>query len=121
MITVSRKTALALNGLGWDKPTKFRWVQYRTTKTWDIALDRELEYLNCTKGFCAPTAQEIIDELPDVVECEKYSILKKLVIYDKGLAIYEDTPYSGSGDNLTEALAQLWLKLKKDNLLPNEV
>lgn len=70
-------------------------------------------YRVCEQVAAAPTAQEIADQLPDRVEHEFPNSLTITKDTDKYWASYDHVDediISVSGDNISEALATLWLE-----------
>lgn len=115
MITVSLETAKKMKDAGWNKQTQFRYCFW-----WDWCKDEftlyheDQERISYTDYYEAPTAQEILDELPSIFIWEWYW---------ESCWIYVNWIWVKSADalfewNLAENLAQLRLRCKENNYLP---
>ena len=107
---VTLETAKKLQLAGWEQPTYYAWWQAVG------AVDFELVGFNPHGGryICAPTAQEIADQLRDY-RLNAHRITDQPWSFE---AIeFEPGEYHGqlvarsTGDTMVEALASLWLKL----------
>ena len=124
---VSLELAKELKEAGWKKETEFYhdWKNDRIiSKIKDIDIGW---YKDC---YSAPLATEILEELPKFIdEDEEYNLHIEKVVNNDFIIRYEDgnaMTYSGRngeedyyscGKSLSDALAKMWLYLKKENLL----
>ena len=110
MITVTKETAQALKEAGWDKECC---LYYETE--YSMPLFYNYEGPNDYFESYAPTAQEMLDEFP-------YDILEycKIYFYKNFVQIEYLSRFNACGDNLAEALAKLWIQLKKENLITDD-
>lgn len=127
--TVSLTTARALKEAGYDKETLFNWQNAESTD--DYGYHKDLWCLTKTdeiwnekyQRISAPCSDEILEELPEhipsghrlvVLKIEKeYCVAYQALIPMSGL--YTHVEYCN--ESLPEALAAMWLYLKKEGLL----
>jgi hypothetical protein len=136
--TVSLETAKALKEAGFNKNTAFYWKPVRgASRTLPLPIFRwELEnYTNCdAEDYAAPTTDELLEALPKVRSLKTDNVEGDGGCLDYNLQIkfrregdYIYVGYvSGSGirsggeqenKSLVEALAQMWLWLRKEGLI----
>lgn len=134
MRTVSLELARQLKEAGYPQEEQlFYWTnsfnhtQYGLTHAVAIGSDGfncypewELSDVMVTEGFASPTADEILDQLPEIIngykaiEIGKYAdkyVIRYQLIDNSLLGIRFDDEF------LVDAAAQCWLYLKKENLL----
>jgi hypothetical protein len=125
-ITTSLAVSKKLKEAGWkwkDAPSTFCWwlqedEEPRVTQSW------------CDKGFCipAPTAEEVLRELPSVIRSEQeyWLTIRREYEHDKRMeVVYEydsddvksNSLHHTTGDTLANAAAELWIYLKTNDLL----
>lgn len=110
---VSLEIAKQLKEAGWTKETEFWWVIY--DKDWFLAhIDEGLTDTN--NQIPAPLATEILEELPKgkIRILNRYKHYEVYFEHDDKLPI--DQQYI-TNMSLPEALANMWLYLKKEKLL----
>lgn len=129
-ICVNRETALDLKDVGWTKECEFMFSEDESPQLILHGIHRS----NDTEGFIeAPTASEIIDELPESIYVPSRGA--SFSIYEMSLMKIKDAKAGESyaiyfeknrvvntfpGKNIAECYALLWIKLKKENLLPTK-
>lgn len=140
-LTVSLDTAKRLKEAGWQQLTYFVYAEsgidnyFAIAKEW--ALDRGV---NLNNHLPAPTLQEILEELPQsiwngicqddklAVQCSAWLEMEVLSDFENETKIYlfvykcskekcNNKFFSTDNHNPTEAVAQLYLKLKENNLI----
>ncbi len=136
---VSLEIAKLLKEAGWKKETEFWWEWGQMSKKWDI-----VKNITCPNNgvdrfgvdyYPAPLATEILEELPRTLERKTKNAdtgHKEMILpYDLRIKLhYHDYPiyvgYIGmqgiqshyeEDNNVINALAKMWLYLKKENLL----
>lgn len=133
MKTVSLELAKSLKEKGYPQGGHFWWDFNGIEDIWILVCEMELpsDYIQ-DSNFYAPTADEILDLLPDYVQFEEHSLPFKLKIH-KELEEYqivyarhrriitEKLDYQERGrcfaDSLADAAAKMWLYLKENDLL----
>lgn len=125
-LVVSLETAKKLKATGWTKPTAFYWVDV-PGQGWVLSEKREecFVWVNPDGGtacyslaavrnyFAAPTAEEILRELPNLIvtktlnRCRTYSLLIKPA--NLGYVLTYGAIALQSAPTLSEAAAQMWL------------
>lgn len=120
--TVSLETARALKEAGWEWPTQFHY----DCNDENYLTDQGGEYYSMD-GFNAPTAEEILSELPCQLKFDNTvgkvgAETKRLVIYKmlSGYTVGYEGPMNfemRKSDSLPNALANLWIWLKKEGLI----
>lgn len=117
-ITVSLETAMKLKEAGREKECSFYY------QLWELRYYTRWQTVQLYDDtFVAPTAQEILDEFEQVKERVKiiwsYPDWRACFLKDSR----SDYDYSGRGDTVTEALADLWVECKEQwylDTLPKE-
>jgi len=116
---VSLEIAKQLKEVGWKKDTMFWWCNGATTHL--FTTPTHLHFSECKADhFPAPLATEILEELPDwwgeneagiiiFKDCGTWFVQCKKNMLDKPIVDFND-------DNLCNALAKMWLYLKKNKL-----
>ena len=118
-IVVSLDTAKKLKAAGWDKPTAFYWSDL--TGIGNLLDARYMGGKPFESDMPAPTAEEILRELPQYVKHTR------LFIFPFAKPRCWAMVYGSAGlgkrfveyrrDSLAEAAAQMWLWCKKNNYL----
>ena len=108
---VSLEIAKQLKEVGWKKETEFWWAKHKITfkgyiNSWDICDYQPA--VDLYEQYSAPLATEILEEIKGKVSIQiTYSKEVGLRITDLKSGIYFT-------DTLPNALAQMWLYLKKE-------
>ena len=113
---VSLEIAKELKEAGWNKETEFWWVppcdvSIEVTKICAWNLEYAEDGLNNGRGIPAPLATEILEELPISTD-----IHKTLKGYRIARCVKDDVVFQ-LDLTLPNALAKMWLYLKKEKLL----
>ncbi len=122
--TVSLGRAKKLDKAGWEKETLFNWVKLWSPEKPKGEFNWKLKYQD-DRDYSAPIASEILEELPKVLR--KKGELSNLRIQFANSFIdttYEDfydrqiirTTHDVK-DDIANALADMWLYLKKEKLI----
>jgi hypothetical protein len=102
---ISLGLAKQLKEAGWKKETEFWWCDAATTSI--FTTPTHLHLMNCIANhYPAPLATEILEELPIVCS-----------IFCDGIYTIDAENYKTVDLSLPNALAKMWLYLKKENLL----
>jgi hypothetical protein len=125
--TTSLEVSKELKEAGWKKETKCSWTDaYRVDGNFDLV---NISFLKCSGKNVYPAllSDEILEELPQGVykESSYYLVIhptltgwtveyRYRIFTDEVLCCLEDK-------SLPDALAKMWLYLKKENLLGKEV
>lgn len=133
--TVSLETARLLKEAGWETKTKDYWycqvggvvVDTECRGEWEL---RENANLNIGFGeyVPAPDVSELLEALPEgweyPIRIQDTNVGKRRVTVGmrelKGSVAVGDWKANARGDTPAEALALLWLELRKQKLLPNK-
>lgn len=119
MKTVNLELSKALKEAGYPQETEF--CYYRNAETYHFLRNpmggKMLPMKE--KTFASPTADEILDQLPDYNERKDHLVLYK---DDRPESVKWELSYDGnnptfSDDSLANACARMWLYLKKEGLL----
>jgi hypothetical protein len=125
---------------GWTKPTEFVWANLETYDgyTTGLALWRDKDIDRCKYKtvplvkFPAPLATEILEELPKIVEDNidgdliqfEFHLIRPIDCRAPSFYVFYMSPHAGkdvlaecSEDSLSNALAQMYCYLKKENLI----
>lgn len=130
MKTVSLETAKLLKESGFNKETEYRWVNFKSKKTimeakidiWKVVSeDWDADRL----FYAAPIADELLEELPcELKNKDAVLVIQKLLNSHYSVCYEEPQPYEPSifhhgisRNSLPEAIAEMWLFLKKEGLL----
>ena len=117
-IVVGLETAKKLKAAGWengDATHYFYWMDIRDNyNEGEVCPQVESVYCNCPMIASAPTAEEILRELPTTQICYR----------EDGVSIYvgiggrqKTVKKTIIGETLANAAASMWLYLKENNLL----
>lgn len=118
---VSLEIAKQLKDAGWNKKTKFWWCLKG-----ELLAGYELRYFNEPKSyieqFCkdvisSPFATELLDDLPREISINQYpenDSVRYQVGYNKDKMALQTYRYS---NNLCDALAEMWIYLKKEKII----
>ena len=120
---VSLEIAKLLKEAGWGKETEFCWALCADTSSTNFGggefrittggLPKETKVEN----YPAPLATEILEELPRGISISQYpknDSLRYSVGHNAGKLALQNFRYN---NNLCDALVEMWLYLKKENLL----
>lgn len=107
--TVSHKTAQALKEAGWEKGVREYW-HIHPELVGEPFLLRNLKHKS-KFDFPAPTFSEIWEELPE----GRTTIKAHSLDFDDG--IHAPIMFLLKDNNITEAAAALWLKLREEKLI----
>lgn len=125
--TVSLEVAKKLKEAGWKKETIFHWAkdgeQDEDIAEWIIQYSED-DSLTCWESWNAPQIHEILEELPDQIEDEKWGWYG-LNLYQYGgeyTAYYQshEDPLKGTthcGENPHDACALLWIWCKENKYI----
>jgi hypothetical protein len=118
--TVSLETAKALRNAGFRQDCWYFWGENDNGFCLHPATDEP--YALVGKWFAAPTTDELLEELPKWFQWQNYAATLHIMVGTefKWLISYRSTkhvPHSTLDKELSEALAQMWLWLKKEGLL----
>ena len=119
---VSLEIARELKGAGWEKETEFWWV-ITLTSNWHISMGKPDEgwcILNKGNYFAAPLATEILEELPYRIKGQYGLRIYKFTEYNCQVCYWDldgNLKHDEFDKFLPNALAKMWLYLKKENLL----
>lgn len=125
--TVSLEIAKQLEDNGWVKETEYHWMHNITgvepdkvmhkfqTATWKIY--RKIQNGGVIQYYSAPIAEEILEQLPFLIKDAYLEIDQNG--NDEWVLYYEDNPLVEKcySKKLSDALALLWIELKKNNLI----
>lgn len=142
--TVSLETAKALKEAGFRQDTLFYFVKAKYDKEFHLSMFKTQEAFEenyivydgigisshssveielAIESYPAPTTDELLEELPDFLDGSALLYWKKLwqgkTCYFAEISTLNARKESKffSGDSLPEALAKMWLHLKKEGLL----
>jgi hypothetical protein len=132
---VSLEIAKQLKEGGFKKETKFWWIKTcyidnnGNAERWILDIPKDIDKKR--EKILAPLATEILEELPDYryrkdISYDSFLSIEKTHTKKKGLVHYEVNyryiknhliATKNIDDSLPNALARMWLYLKKENLL----
>lgn len=107
---LSLETAKLLAINGWDKETLFSYFQ-SPTKNYHLVTDSEAnDWKYYIDKIPCPSLEELLVVMPMGLTITKYADTYEVFILNSGLPILTET-------DPTEAVATLWIKLKKEKLI----
>jgi len=141
---VSLEIAKQLKEAGWKKETEFWWEKIFVIETAKLYPQEKVLSIRLVKGkpiiseeddgvlfYPAPLATEILEELPEEFEYKEHTYRLQIGKNDKWYAVWYDstdkieinsawsklTFNEENEDTLPNALAKMWLYLKKERLI----
>lgn len=125
--TVSLETAKQLKEAGFSQDSPFNWVEYSSEYMPKVFFSEYgLDTVRYIKICSAPTTDELLEELPITIPYFDKQGNLGMCKHEKGYSVYYEVEndYEKSSifnvfvnESLPEALAQMWLWLKKEGLL----
>lgn len=111
---VSLETAKKLKEAGWRKETLYYLEEHKILETVIVRRFDERDKENCERlhDFSAPLATELLEEFEDSVSIKKFKYDYIVYYYD----LKTDKEFMEKSECPQEALAQMWLYLKENNL-----
>ena len=132
------ETAKALKEAGWDKETNLLMFEYGAGRTERILSD-EADGLNA-KTYPSPSLEELLAVMPARIEANKIfydEVTNEKILHDFSMVKFQtedgikfsfkymtqvmdddfSIPFIEINSNPTEAVAQLWLKLRKEGVV----
>lgn len=126
--TVTLQTAKLLKESRFRQDTTFRWVDLSDSNEdyWAIAYKEEAMYSLCNDSNAAPTTEELLADLPEELPYKDgiiyltidLSFRYRVELFHPAYFEGGDIIYATENESFAESLAQMWLWLKKENLLP---
>ncbi len=117
--TVSLETAKALKDAGFRQdnmayyyPGELSCFKGPVSMEWGIESG-----LNSHFKYAAPTTDELLEELPEIVKDQRLNISKERNLYFVSYEYEDNLLQCFHRKSLPEALAQMWLHLKKESLI----
>jgi len=123
-ITVSLEYAKKLKEAGWPQEAVWYWpVHYVNGHIFALATETHpRSENNALDYFAAPTAEEILQRLPEYVGTQFWSIIAEGHVRDgrkvMGYTIYYPTKHEEWSDTLANAAAAMYCHLAENGLLP---
>lgn len=125
-ICVSLDMAKKLKEAGWEQAGGWFWYERHDENEWSLCDGHDCSGEPDEDLICAPTAEEILRELPSVIEyrAQVDGILKKRVLKIIPTSTNEwDISYESImnqvNPSLAGAAASIWIYLKENSLLPS--
>ena len=114
---VSLEISRDLKEAGWKKEAEFWWWRpNKTTNHWEINMFKKVSFIDDNTCICAPLATEILEELPDMsFDTGRRNNL--WVVFFQNNTEGEKVNVVCKDKSLPNALAKMWLFLKKEKLI----
>jgi hypothetical protein len=127
MKTTSLELSKQLKEAGFPQESTFQYSTWTNKRGDQVRLAIVGVQTDVFATYAAPTAEEILERLPEFIEGETYFVRLKTYPYTwKGVkgwhVVYADLAHQSmfveeSNDSLAEAAGKMWLYLKENNLL----
>ncbi len=128
MKTITLETAQQLKAAGFPQNAEYYWASGDDNPTrsateqmkWRLRTKQELKQAPAQgTRYAAPTAEEVLEQLPDRVDQYRLIILKSKGWFTVQYGTVRPVAFSEVAQSLAEAAALLWLDLKKEGILKN--